>query len=363
MWDMANVAQLAEFDEIIDVRTPSEFAEDHVPGAVNRPVLSDEERARIGTLHKQVSAFTGRKVGAALVSRNIAGHLEASFMEKPKSWRPLVYCWRGGKRSEAMVHILREIGWDAHRLEGGYKAYRRTVVADLPQLARGCGFRVVCGLTGSGKSRLLETLERLGAQVLDLERLAAHRGSVLGNLPGEPQPAQKMFESRIWWRLRTFDDKFPVFVESESKRIGALQVPEQLMEAMRESACVRVEIGIETRVQLLLEQYAHFLADPAALGRQLDCLAQLHGRAAIERWKALAQRREWDALVRELLERHYDPAYTRSIASHYQQMPLARAIEITAPDDASFATAAKALIEDLALPVGQVDRNSSVDSA
>ena len=179
----------------------------------------------MGTLYKQVSAFTGRKTGAALVSRNIAQHVETSFMDKPKSWRPLVYCWRGGKRSEAMVHILREIGWDAQRLEGGYKAYRRTVVAELPQLAQRYSLRVVCGLTGSGKSRLLQALSSLGAQVLDLEKLAAHRGSVLGNLPDQPQPSQKMFESRIWWRLRSFETNSPVFVESESKRIGTLQVP------------------------------------------------------------------------------------------------------------------------------------------
>ncbi len=341
---MANLAQLAEFDEVVDVRTPSEFAEDHVPGAVNRPVLSDEERVRVGTLYKQVSAFTGRKAGAALVSHNIARHVEASFMDKPKSWRPLIYCWRGGKRSEAMVHILREIGWDAQRLEGGYKAYRRAVVAELPQLARRCRLRVVCGLTGAGKSRLLEALDRLGAQVLDLEKLAAHRGSVLGKLPDEPQPAQKMFESGIWWRLRSFGAQRAVFVESESKRIGALQVPDELMSAMRESECVRVETAIATRVQLLQEQYAHFVADPAVLGRQLDCLMQLHGRAAIESWKELAQRREWDVLVRELLERHYDPAYTRSIASHYLHMVQARTVKIAACDDASFAAAARALI-------------------
>jgi tRNA 2-selenouridine synthase len=341
---MANVAQLAEFDEVVDVRTPAEYAEDHVPGAVNCPVLSDEERARVGTLYKQVSAFTGRKLGAALVSRNIANHVEASFMEKPKSWRPLVYCWRGGKRSEAMVHILREIGWDAHRLEGGYKAYRRAVVAELPQLAQRYRLLVVCGLTGSGKSRLLEALDSLGAQVLDLEKLAAHRGSVLGNLPDQPQPAQKMFESGIWWRLRSFDTKRPVFVESESKRIGALQVPDELMVSMWDSQCLWVETDTGTRVELLKEQYAHFLADPAALGRQLDCLVQLHGRAAIERWKELAQRGEWDALVRELLERHYDPAYTRSIASHYPCLPQARTVEIASCDNTSFAAVANALI-------------------
>jgi tRNA 2-selenouridine synthase len=341
---MANLAQLAEFDEVIDVRTPSEFAEDHVPEAVNRPVLTDQERARVGTLYKQVSAFTGRKAGAALVSRNIAQHIEMSFMDKPKSWRPLVYCWRGGKRSEALVHILREIGWDAHRLEGGYKAYRRSVVAELPQLARRYRLRVVCGLTGSGKSRLLQALGSLGAQVLDLERLAAHRGSVLGTLPDEPQPAQKMFESRIWWRLRAFETNSPVFVESESKRIGTLQVPDDLMAAMWESECVQVDTGTTTRVRLLMEQYPHFVADPAELGRQLDRLVQLHGRAAIERWKALAQHGEWEAVVRELLERHYDPAYTRSIAAHYARLADARSVEIATCDEASFAAAASVLI-------------------
>ena len=348
---MANVAQLAEFDEVIDVRTPSEFAEDHVPEAVNRPVLDDAERARVGALYKQVSAFTGRKVGATLVSRNIARHVETSFMEKPKAWRPLVYCWRGGKRSEAMVHILREIGWDAHRLEGGYKSYRRTVIAELPQLARRYTLRVVCGLTGSGKSRLLQTLSSLGAQVLDLERLAAHRGSVLGNLPDEPQPAQKMFESRIWWRLRSFQTNSPLFVESESKRIGTLQVPDELMAAMWDSECVRVDTGIATRVRLLMEQYPHFVADPAELGRQLDRLVQLHGRVAIERWKELAQRGDWDGLVRELLEHHYDPAYTRSIAAHYPRLAQARSIEIAVGDEAGFGAAARALIEDAAQAV------------
>ena len=345
---MANLTQLADFDEVIDVRTPSEFAEDHVPHAVNRPVLTDQERAHVGTLYKQVSAFTGRKVGAALVSRNIAQHIEQEFMDNPRSWRPLVYCWRGGKRSDAMVHILREIGWDAHRLEGGYKAYRRTVVAELPHLARRCSLRVICGLTGSGKSYLLQTLTSFGAQVLDLENLAAHRGSVLGGLPDQPQPAQKMFESRIWWQLRNFRTSAPVFVESESKRIGQLRVPEELMTVMRESECFRVNTSIATRVRLLMEHYPHFLADPVELGRQLDRLVQLHGRAAIERWKALAEQGEWQVLVQELLEHHYDPAYNRSIAAHYPRLAQARSVEIATCDEASFGAAARALIADAA---------------
>jgi tRNA 2-selenouridine synthase len=349
---MANVTQLAQFDEVVDVRTPREYAEDHVPGAVNRPVLSDDERVRVGTLYKQVSAFSGRKLGAALVSRNIGQHVETSFMDKPRAWRPLVYCWRGGQRSAAMVHVLREIGWDAQQLEGGYRAYRRAVATELPLLARRYRFRVVCGLTGSGKTCLLQALHSLGAQVLDLEQLAAHRGSVLGNVPDRPQPAQKMFESGIWWRLRSFDAGRPVFIESESKRIGALQVPDDLALAMRGSECVWVESDIAARVRHLKQQYAHFLADSAVLAEQLDRLTQLHGRATIERWNDLAQSGEWDELVRDLLERHYDPAYTRSIASHYGRLSDARQVRVDDPIDANVASAARALLSGSLAAVG-----------
>ena len=341
----STVDEISQFDEIIDVRTPAEFAEDYIPGAVNRPVLSDEERARVGTVYKQVSAFNGRKVGAALVSRNIARHIEEYFIERPRNWRPLVYCWRGGKRSDAMVHILREIGWDAHRLDGGYRAYRRNIVRELPELARRFNLQVLCGLTGSGKSRLLEHMERHGAQVLDLERMAAHRGSVLGDLPGQPQPSQKMFESRIWNTLRRLDPERPVFVESESKRIGALHVPDDLMHAMWSSACVRLETATALRVALLREEYDHFLCKPETLGVQLDCLAQLHGRAAIERWKQMAQQSAWDPLVQELLERHYDPAYTRSILSHYPNVASAPSVGLSGGDAAQFDSAARTLLE------------------
>jgi len=341
---LATVAQLTCFDEVVDVRTPMEYAEDHVPGAANRPVLSNEERAQVGTLYKQVSPFTARRVGAALAARNIAHHIETAFADRPRSWRPLVYCWRGGKRSEALVHMLREVGWQAQRLEGGYKAYRRAVREELPQLARRLHMRVVCGLTGSGKSRLLETLERLGAQVLDLERLAAHRGSVLGNLPGAPQPSQKMFESRLWHRLRGLDPQRPVFVESESARIGTLHVPDELMARLWEGECVRVETRLAARLSLLKAEYAHFLADPASLGGQLDCLVALHGHAAIDRWKDMALRGDWDLLVGELLERHYDPAYRRSILGHYPGLAHAQAVYIESPEEESFLAAARLLI-------------------
>jgi tRNA 2-selenouridine synthase len=344
--DRATVAQLPEFDDIIDARTPSEFALDHIPGAGNLPVLSDAERAQVGTLYKQVSPFDAKKLGAALVAENIARHLRASLADKPKGWRPLVYCWRGGKRSDAFTHVLREIGWDARALLGGYKAFRRAVIDELPGLPLRFDWRVLCGLTGSGKSRLLAALERLGAQVLDLERLAAHRGSVLGNLPDEPQPSQKMFESLLWDRLRRLDPARPVYVESESKKIGLLQVPQALLDAMWRSRCVQLDVDRGTRVRLLKDEYAHFLADPGSLGRQLDCLVQLHGHGTIEHWKQMAAGGHWDALVAELLERHYDPAYTRAIVSHYPDLPHAQRIGVTSPEEASFIAAARALLEE-----------------
>jgi len=326
--ELVTVAQLAKFDEIIDVRSESEFAEDHIPGAINCPVLNDEERAHVGIIYKQVSAFDAKKIGAALIGRNIARHIDATFMQRPRDWRPLVYCWRGGNRSGALAEVLGQIGWRTGRLDGGYKAYRRAVIADLDELPQRFGWRVVCGLTGSGKSRLLRALSQRDAQVLDLEALASHRGSVLGNLPGAPQPSQKMFESLVWAKLRKFDRAQPVFAESESKKIGNVRVPEALIAAMWNGECVRLEATMELRIKLLKQEYRHFVADPALLAAQLDCLVALYGQKRIGAWKALAAARDGDTLVRELLEIHYDPAYTRSTLKHYPR--LAHALELRA---------------------------------
>lgn len=316
---VVNLAQLAEFDEVIDVRSPSEFREDHLPGAVNLPVLDDQERERVGTIYKQISPFEAKKIGAALVSRNIARHLDQYLSGKPRHWNPLVYCWRGGSRSGAMVTVLNQVGWRARQLEGGYKSYRREVLGQLEILPATFQFCVICGPTGAGKSRVLEALATLGAQVLDLERLAAHRGSVLGNLPDEAQPTQKYFDSLIWHKLRQFKTDQPIFVEPESKKIGRVQAPAALMDAMWRSQCIRLEASRSLRIKLLKEEYAHFIADTESLNRQLDCLAGLYGREQIQQWKNIAANGQWDDLVGVLLDRHYDPAYARSLTSHYSQ--------------------------------------------
>jgi tRNA 2-selenouridine synthase len=327
--ESVSVSQIDLFDEVIDVRSPAEFAEDHIPGALSLPVLDDAERAAIGTLYKQVSPFESKRRGAALVARNIARHLETTLADKDRAWRPLVYCWRGGKRSGAMVHMLREVGWQAAQLEGGYKAYRRDVVDRLETLPEQFRYIVLCGETGSAKSRLLEALARAGAQVLDLEGLARHRGSVLGNLPAEPQPSQKMFDTRVWDTLRRLEPRRVVFVEAESKKIGQLQVPEGLIHRMRAAECIRLDVPPAERVRFLIDEYAHFLADPATLKAQLDCLGGLHGKETIGAWKSYVDQAAWPRLVAELLASHYDPAYQRSTHRNFPRLADAHIVRIT----------------------------------
>jgi len=337
------VAQLDAFDEVIDVRSPAEFALDHVPGALNCPVLDDEERARVGTMYKQVSPFDAKKEGAALVSRNIARHIEERFRGRGRDWRPLVYCWRGGQRSASMAHVLREIGWGAATLEGGYRAYRRDVLAQLDALPAGFRYRVLCGETGSGKSRLLEALAARGAQVLDLERLARHRGSLLGELPGEPQPSQKMFDSLVWKALKGFDPARPVYVEAESKKIGQLQVPAGLLERMREGECIRLEVPAQERQRFLIEEYRHFLANPEALKEKLACLSAHYGHAVVDRWLSQAESGAWPDLVGDLLHTHYDPSYLRATTRNYLHYDSARQLSIGRLDEAGIESAAAEL--------------------
>ncbi len=337
------LSSLRAFDSIIDVRSPSEFAEDHVPGAVNFPVLSDAERAAVGTLHKQSSAFDAKKVGAALVARNIAHHIESNFQQQPRSWKPLIYCWRGGSRSGAMAHILRSIGWPAVQMERGYKAWRGQVIHDLDVLPGAFTYRVVCGRTGSGKSRLLDALAAEGRQVLDLERLAAHKGSVLGDLPSEPQPSQKLFESRIWTALSGFDAAKFVYVEAESKKVGALRVPEKLMTLMRASACLEVSTPQPLRVALLREEYTHLINDTRLLFEKLDCLTDLHSHARIDEWKSLAEHGDWDRFVEEMLVHHYDPAYGRSMFRNYTGANTAQVLSLNAIGEDAFRRLARTL--------------------
>jgi tRNA 2-selenouridine synthase len=336
----AALADLAQFDTIIDVRSESEFAIDHLPGALNCPVLTDAERAEIGTIYKQVSPFDARRAGAALVAGNIARHLRSCFPERPRTWSPLVYCWRGGERSASVAHVMGRVGWRVRQLEGGYRAFRRLVVEALAMPPGSLRFRVLCGATGSGKSRLLGHLEQAGAQVLDLEALAAHRGSVLGDLPGCSQPSQKRFETRLWWALGQLDPARPVFVESESRKIGNCQLPGALLDAMRQSDCIILDLPQRQRIRLLRDEYRHYEHCPERLAGQLDCLTALHGAATVERWQAMVRNARWEELVGCLLAEHYDPVYRRSIQTNYQRVGQARCLRLESADATEFEQAA-----------------------
>lgn len=314
------VADLPQFDAIIDARTPAEFALDHVPGAINCPVLSNEERHLVGTTYVQVSAFEARKMGGAMVARNIARHLDESFSRHGTQWRPMVYCWRGGMRSGSFVNVLRMVGWDAQQLKGGYKAWRHHVVDTLPALSAGLSWRVLCGATGSAKTRVLHAMAEAGEQVLDLEGLAEHRGSVLGEVPGVPQPAQKAFETQLFAAMAGFDPARPVWVEAESRRIGRITVPESLSDAMRASPLVEIVATPQARVDHLLRDYDWLVQDPAALSQRLGSLKGLVPNAALAQWQAWAQAGDLVPLLSALLNDHYDPLYNRSMGQYWAQI-------------------------------------------
>ena len=322
-------ADLAGFDAIIDARSPAEFDEDHLPGAINWPVLDDAQRRVVGTLYVQTSALEARKRGAVMVARNIASHLERWITDKPRDWQPLVYCWRGGQRSGALAWFLDQIGFRTAKLAGGYKGFRSVVRHDLADWPARFDFRVLAGRTGSGKTRLLQALAAEGAQVLDLEALACHRGSILGGLPGQPQPAQKHFDSRLWQALRLLDASRPVFVESESKKIGRLQVPDALIARMHSHGQVlRVQMDDAARVQLLLQDYGFFAQDAERFCSLLDGLVTLRGRELVGRWQALARSGQWADVFGQMMTEHYDPLYGRSMDRHYGGLCQAQAVPL-----------------------------------
>lgn len=328
----------ASFDEIVDVRSPGEFAEDHVTGAVNLPVLDDEERARVGTVYQQASPFEARRIGAAIVSRNIAGHLETHFSGKPRDYRPLVYCWRGGQRSGSLATVLAAVGWQVAVVEGGYRTYRQHVREFIESRSASLDFVVLNGYTGAGKTLVLKSLDASGEQVLELEGLARHKGSVFGGDPENPQPAQKRFESLIFDRLKEFTSSRPVFVEAESAKIGALNLPNPLWQRMKGAPVIEIVSPLEARAAYLTDDYREWLADPDRIARTLDRLEEFHSRATLTAWKTLADRGEWFELVSALLAEHYDKRYSVKGSGRFQAPAFA--VELARHDDDSVAKCA-----------------------
>lgn len=306
----------AEYDAIIDVRSPAEYEDDHIPGAISLPALSNEERARVGTVYKQVSAFEAKKLGAALISRNLAEHIETYFLDKPGGFQPLIYCWRGGQRSGSFALVLAEIGFLPNTLIGGYKGYRNDVLERLESLPGQFQYRVVSGKTATAKTRFLEALREAGGQVLDLEGLANHKGSMFGLTPGEQQPSPRGFDSLVVETLRHFDPAKPVWVESESPKIGQLFVPKALHHALRGEPGIRLDAPLEARVQHSMEDYRPWFDHKDAVRDRLERLTYRHGHAQIADWLAFLDAEDWKGLVRALLVDHYDPAYEGSAKAY-----------------------------------------------
>ena len=343
-------ARLEGFSSVIDVRSPGEFEEDHLPGALNWPVLDNEERRVVGTLYRQ-DPLEARKLGAAIVARNIANHLDANRPLMRKHWQPLVYCWRGGQRSGAMNWFLNQIGFKSLQLVGGYKAFRGEVIKTLAEQPARFDFVVLCGRTGSGKTRLLQALAAAGAQVLDLEALARHRGSVLGALPDQPQPSQKAFDTALWQAMVGLDPSLPVFVESESRKIGGVQLPESLHLRLRQHGrCVWIDMTDAGRVQLLLEDYAHFKDRPETFNALIGGLVALRGRERVGRWQDLALGGHWAEVFGELLRDHYDPGYERSLTNHFPKLVSAPRVTMRDGSAGETSRAAQELIALAALP-------------
>ncbi len=307
------------FDTVIDVRSPAEFAEDHIPGAINLPVLDNAERARVGTIYRRVSPFRARKLGAALVFRNAAAHIEGPLADKDGAWRPLVYCWRGGQRSGTFAWLLSEIGWRAETIPGGYKTYRRRVAECLYDTPLPHRLLQLGGYTGTAKTQLLGKLAGFDVQTLDLEGLAGHRGSLLGDMPGG-QPSQKAFESALALSLARLDPSRPVIVEAESSKIGALNLPPSLWEAMKSAPWFEITAPIEARARYLADAYDDILSDPKSLQEKLAPLRAFRGHDTVDRWNALSASGAHVELCKALAAEHYDPAYDKSMQSSHPQI-------------------------------------------
>ena len=345
------------WDIICDVRSPSEYAEDHVPGSISAPVLDDEERARAGTIYKQESAFLAKKVGAALVASNLSKILDEHFQDKEKDCKALVYCWRGGERSLSLAHTLSRVGFTVGLVPGGYKRYRAAVLEFLRTMD-GFRYHIIAGKTGCAKGKMLEQLEAQGAQVLDLEKMAQHRGSVLGEDPDSAytQPSQKMFDTRIWEQARNFDRERPIFVEGESSMIGKVQIPKNTWKGMRGGTVTLLEVPMASRVAWIRAGYKHFeTTDVPRLVQKLQVLTQKVGHKKIKEWETMVAEERWDEFVEDILVNHYDSAYADAAKRSGRDDENAEHLMLPDTEDTTYAAAAAELIKkyDVRVPVGR----------
>jgi len=337
---------LNEFSDIIDVRSPSEFKKDHIPGARNLPVLDDAKREEIGKIYK-TNPFEARKLGAAIISAQVSSYIQNQMFDTGPEYKPLLYCWRGGMRSRSFAFILHSIGWKAHVIYGGYRAFRRYLIEDIEAIftTKQLNIQVLSGLTGVGKTKLLHEIQKQGGQILDLEALANHKGSLLGSSPDSAQPSQKSFETNLWHKMRQLDLSKPIFTEAESNRIGSIHCPPALWRKLHQAKVINVELPIAERVKILLEDYPHFLENTPQLKLLLRRLISLRGHTQIEQWNTLIDKEQWKDFVKTLLETHYDLCYQSPGSEQSNYQPASANISIPDATAQSFTQAAKHAID------------------
>ena len=299
-----------KFDTIIDVRSPLEFAEDHIVGAINCPVLSDLERQKVGTIYKKESSFKAKIIGSSLTAKNIAFHIENNFMEKKGSWQPLIYCWRGGQRSKAFSIVLSEVGWRTNQLKGGYKEYRNQVINFLDNIGPKLKITLISGKTGSAKTKILKSIENEGGQILDLEGLANHKGSLLGKIPDLIQPSQKFFESLIFNKIQNLNLKDKIYIEAESSKIGNIHIPKSIWKKMIKSPRIEISANVELRAKFLVSDYDYMCNDPTLINPIIKGLKNRLSKKLFDEWTNLIDKKKWFDLTKSFLENHYDPSYS-----------------------------------------------------
>ena len=292
---------------VIDVRTPAEFKQGHIAGAVNIPLFTDEERVVVGTLYKKVGKDAAIDKGLEFVGPRMATMV--SQARKLYNGNPLLlYCWRGGMRSNSVAWLFNTAGIEAHTVVGGYKSYRREFGH---YLQKPWNYIVVGGATGSGKTDLLKALETSGNQVIDLEGLAHHKGSSFGAIGEQPQPSSEQFENMIFEKMLTFDIAKPVWLENESRTIGKVFIPQKMFADMEKCLLIRLQVPLETRVKRLVRDYT--LCNKEDLLNAVERITKRLGGVAAKRAKEAIEVGDF-ALAAEILLAYYDKTYEYGFA-------------------------------------------------